>query len=111
MVMGVNHINLSTNLENPAADTNARVSYPVPFKNESRSPLSNQSQEHYPLRFAGGALLIMNVPGGADLAWYLQQPPDPFARNQSLHSLQHVTVLEAMHTTQHVETLKEPCCS
>ena len=53
----------------------------------------------------------MNVLGGADLAWYLQQPSDPFTRNQSLHSLQHVTVLEAMHTTQHVETLEEPCCS
>ena len=29
MVMGVNHVNLSTNLKNPAANTNARVSYPV----------------------------------------------------------------------------------
>lgn len=29
MVMGVNHVNLSTNLKNPAANVNARVSYPV----------------------------------------------------------------------------------
>lgn len=29
MVMGVNHVNLSTNLKNPAANTNARVSDPV----------------------------------------------------------------------------------
>jgi hypothetical protein len=27
--MGVNHVNLSTNLKNPAANTNARVSCPV----------------------------------------------------------------------------------
>lgn len=32
MVMGVNHVNLSTNLKNPAANTNARVSYPVPSR-------------------------------------------------------------------------------
>ena len=36
MVMGVNPVNLSTNLKNPAANTNARVSYPVPFRSESR---------------------------------------------------------------------------
>lgn len=29
MVMGVNHVNLSTNLKNPAANTITRVSYPV----------------------------------------------------------------------------------
>ena len=31
MVMGVNHVNLSTNLKNPAANTNARVLCPVSF--------------------------------------------------------------------------------
>lgn len=29
MVMGVNHVNLSTNLKNPSANTITRVSYPV----------------------------------------------------------------------------------
>lgn len=29
-VMGVNHVNLSTNLKNPVANTNARVLCPVP---------------------------------------------------------------------------------
>lgn len=29
MVMGVNHVNLSTKLKNLSANTNARVSYPV----------------------------------------------------------------------------------
>lgn len=32
MVMCVNHVNLSTNLKNPAANTNARVLCPVPLR-------------------------------------------------------------------------------
>ncbi len=32
MVMGVNHVNLSTNLKHPAANTNARVLCPCPSK-------------------------------------------------------------------------------
>ena len=33
MVIGVNHVNLSTNLKNPVANTNARVSCPVSIRN------------------------------------------------------------------------------
>jgi len=33
MVMGVNHVNLSTNLKKPAANTNARVLCPVSIGN------------------------------------------------------------------------------
>lgn len=33
MVMGVNHVNLSTNLKNPFANTNARVLCPVSIRN------------------------------------------------------------------------------
>ena len=33
MVIGVNHVNLSTNLKNPAANTNARVLCPVSIRN------------------------------------------------------------------------------
>ena len=33
MVMGVNHVNLSTNLKNPSANTDARVLCPVSIRN------------------------------------------------------------------------------
>ena len=33
MVIGVNHVNLSTNLKNPSANTDARVLCPVSIRN------------------------------------------------------------------------------
>lgn len=63
MVIGVNHVNLSTDVGKTAANTIPRVSYPVSNQHAQGPPLPKQNQEHDLSPFAGGAIR-MGLGGG-----------------------------------------------
>lgn len=56
MVTGVNHVNQSTNLKNPAANTNARVLCPV-LRRVLQGPHHRTKSKSMTTRLAEGAIL------------------------------------------------------